>query len=168
MTTTTNRKATRTTTSALDLDTRLALVDALMSVRLDNAGLAHEVRTAHIPAADPLPEITTPITPPAGPCPYSTPIAAVLHHARVRLETGGWCTGALRDEDGARCLVGAIQAVAANQGQAQDACSLLLEVIRRDFPDVETVPSWNDAQRGVRLPLLYLDRAAACADARGL
>lgn len=154
----------------LDLDARLALVGAVMDERLSLANLSFEVDTAHIPAADPIPEVAAPLplTPTAAPCPYPTPIAATLHRARLRLDTAGWCTGQLRDEQGARCLVGVIQAAADSRGQADDACVLLLEAIRRDFPTAETVPSWNDNQRDRRLPGRYLDRAAELAHARGL
>jgi hypothetical protein len=152
----------------LDLDARLALVGALMDERLALANIEFEVDTAHIPAADPLPEVTAPplITPGPVPCPYSTPLAVTLHWARIRLETSGWCTGQLRDEQGAACLIGAIRAEAPSRGQADDACAVLLEAIQRDFVDAETIPSWNDSQRGPRLVLLYLDRAAALAHSR--
>jgi hypothetical protein len=151
----------------LDLDARLAMVGAIMTGRLDEAAVAFEVNTAHIPAT-PIPEITAPLplTPTAAPCPYSTPIAATLHRARLRLETGGWCTGQLRDEQGAACLIGLIRAEAPTRGAADDACVVLLDAIRRDFAHVETIPSWNDAQRDPRLPAVYLDRAAALAHAR--
>jgi hypothetical protein len=160
---------TRTAAPAeLDLDARLAMVGAIMDGRLALANLRFEVDTAHIPAADPTPEITAPptIVAPPQPCPYATPLATTLHRAQARLEAG-WCTGALRDEAGAVCLIGAIRAVAASRDEADDACALLLEAIRRDFRHAETVPSWNDAQRGMRLPLLYLDRAAELAHSRG-
>lgn len=154
----------------LGLDARLALVGALMDERLALANVSFEVDTAHLPAADPVPAVAAPpaIRPLAAPCPYSTPVAATLHRARVRLETGGWCTGQLRDEEGANCLVGAIRVEAPTGHAAGDACTVLLEAIRRDFRAVDTVPSWNDAQRSPRLALLYLDRAAALADSRGL
>jgi hypothetical protein len=154
----------------LDLEARLVEVGLVMDGRLALANLSFEVDTAHIPAADPIPEITAPLplTPTAVPCPYPTPIAATLHRARLRLDAAGWCTGQLRDEQGARCLIGVIQAAASTRGQADDACVLLLEAIRRDFPTAETVPSWNDNQRDPRLPARYLDRAAELAHARGL
>jgi hypothetical protein len=154
----------------LDLDARLAMVGALMDERLALANIAFEVDTAHLPAAGPIPAVTAPplVHPAPVPCPYSTPIAATLHRARVRLETGGWCTGQLRDEQGAACLIGAIRAEAATRGQADDACTVLLDAIRRDFADADTIPSWNDRQASPRLALLYLDRAAALADSRGL
>ncbi len=154
----------------LDLDARLAMVGALMEERLALANIAFEVDTAHLPAVDPIPAVTAPplVHPAPAPCPYSTPIAATLHRARVRLETGGWCTGQLRDEQGAACLIGSIRAEAATRGQADDASVVLLDAIRRDFADADTIPSWNDAQPSPRLALLYLDRAAALADSRGL
>jgi hypothetical protein len=169
----TTAPATRLETAApvhLDLDARLAMVGALMAERLDQAAVAFEVNTAHIPAADPIPEVVAPLplTPTAAPCPYTTPIAGTLHRARVRLEAGGWCTGQLRDEQGARCLIGAIRAVASSRGEADDACVLLLDAIRRDFAEAETIPSWNDSQTSPQPALLYLDRAAALAHARGL
>jgi hypothetical protein len=151
----------------LDLEARLAMVGAIMSERLDEAAVAFEVNTAHIPAETPV-EITAPprLTPTSAPCPYSTPIAGVLHRARLRLEAGGWTTGALRDEKGARCPIGGIRIEASSRHEADDACVILLEAIRRDFQDADTIPSWNDAQRGPRLPLLYLDRAAQLAHSR--
>lgn len=152
----------------LDLDARLALVGALMDERLAYANVAFEVDTAHLPAADPIPTVAAlPIVTPApASCPYSTPLAAILHRARIRLETGGWCTGQLRDEQGAACLIGAIRAEAVGRDQADDACAVLLEAIQRDFADADTIPSWNDQQRGPRLALLYLDRGAALAHSR--
>lgn len=152
----------------LDLDARLAVVGALMDERLALANVAFEVDTAHLPAADPIPAVVAPplIQPATTPCPYETPLASVLHRARIRLETGGWCTGQLRDEQGAACLIGAIRSEAGSRDQADDACAVLLEAIRRDFAHAETIPSWNDAQRGPRLALLYLDRAAALAHSR--
>ena len=105
-------------------------------------------------------------TPAAAPCPYRTPLAGVLHRARVRIESGGWCKGARRDEKGAVCLAEAIRLEAASSSEDADARALLLDVIRRDFPNATTIPSWQDGQRDPRLPLRYLDRAASFADAR--
>jgi hypothetical protein len=151
----------------LDLDARLALVGAFMDERCTLAVLAVGVNSAHIATPEPL-TVTAPLplTPTAASCPYPTPIAATLHRARLRLDAAGWCTGQLRDEQGARCLIGSIQTEAPTRGQADDACVLLLEAIRRDFPTAETIPSWNDNQRDRRLPALYLDRAAQLAHSR--
>jgi hypothetical protein len=167
----TTRTLTRAAAPAvLDLDARLALTEAAMSVRLDEAAVAFEVRTAHLPAADPISHIDAvpAVTPAVASCPYTTPIAATLHRARLRLEAGGWCTGALRDEQGAACLLGAIRAEAGSRGQADDAAAVLLEAIRRDFPDAESVPAWNDRRATTWLAGRYLDRAAELAHARGL
>ncbi|MBR8638622.1 hypothetical protein KEF29_03235 [Streptomyces tuirus] len=152
----------------LDLDARLALVGALMDERLANANIAFEVDTAHIPAAAAIPAVVAPplVIPGPGPSPYGTPLANTLHRARIRLKTSGWCTGQLRDEQGAACLIGAIRAEAGSRDQADDACAVLLEAIQRDFADADTIPSWNDRQSSPRPALLYLDRAAALAHSR--
>lgn len=153
----------------LDLDARLAMVGAVMDERCTLAVLAVDVNSAHIDTPE-LQQVTVPLpfTPTSVPCPYSTPIAATLHRARIRLDVGGWCTGQLRDEEGAACLIGVIQAAAGSRREADDACVLLLEAIRRDFPNAESVPSWNDARNDPRLPARYLERAAELAHARNL
>lgn len=167
MMTTTCRAPATPKAPQLDLDARLAARDAAMTVSLDEAAVEFEVRTAHIPGADPIPEIPAPLrlTPGPAPCPYRTPLAGVLWRARIRLERDGWCKGQLRD-DARGCLIGHIRAEASSRDQANDACAVLLEAIRRDFPNAETIPSWNDAQRDPRLPARYLERAASLADAR--
>ncbi|WP_450168201.1 DUF6197 family protein [Streptomyces albidocamelliae] len=136
-----------------------------MDGRLALAGLAVDVNSAHI-ALDPLPEITIPQPPTAAPAPYATPLAALLHRAVARIEKDGWARGALR-EDGRRCAIGAVRVEADSREQADDACALLLEIVRREFGGEKTVPSWNDAQRGPRPVLLALGRAAELADLRG-
>lgn len=161
------------TTPALDLEARLALTDAAMNVRLDEAAIAFAVRTAHLPTAGPTPHSTEPVpprlTPAAEPSPYSTPLASLLHQARARLETDGWCRDALFDESGAICPIRAIRLEAhGNRRLADDACVLLLDIIRRHFPDAETIPSWNAAQTSAAPVLLQLDRAAHHAHTRGL
>ncbi|MGW5426865.1 DUF6197 family protein [Streptomyces sp. NPDC004059] len=164
-----NSAPTQTKTAApveLDLDARLAEVGAIMTARLDQAAVAFEVNTAHIPAEPPA-EITIPHLPQTAiPAPYSTPIAALLHRARARIEADGWTRGALR-EDGRRCLIGAIRIEAASRWDADDASALLLEVVQREFGG-DTVPSWNDQQTSPRPVLLALGRAAELAHARGL
>jgi hypothetical protein len=129
--------------------------------RLALAALAVDARIATTPL-DLADVIRLPVeTPrPAAPCPYTAPLAALLHRARVRLETAGWCTGALRDEQGAACPIYAIRTEAASRSQADDACALLLQLIQKDFGDDQTIPSWNDSQSSPRPVLLYLDRAA--------
>lgn len=152
----------KTATKPLTFDQRLALAALAVDARINTQplNLADVIR---LPEAAP-----QPLTPTAAPCPYNTPIAATLHRARARLETDGWCRGQLRDEQGAVCLIGAIRAEASTRGQADDACVLLLDAIRRDFPDAETVPSFNDAWQNPRQPARYLERAAELAHARSL
>lgn len=160
----------------LDLDARLACIDAYMTVRLEEAAVAHAVRTAHIESADPIPtldghadvvRLVPALAPP--PRPYTTPVADLLHRARLRLETHGWMRGQLRDDQAEkRCLWGAITVEADSRAQADDACDLLLETIQRDFRDAESVPSWNDAQTSARPVLLALGKAADLAHDRGI
>ena len=151
----------------LDLEARLALVDAVMTDRLRLAGLTFDVNTAYIPTA--VPEITAPLplVPVAAPSPYSTPIADLLHRARARIETDGWCRDAVFDEAGAVCPIRAIRLEAhGDRGLAIDACVLLLEAIQRDFTWAETIPSWNAAQTSAASVLLAFDRATQLADNR--
>ncbi len=113
-----------------------------------------------------------PLTPTLQPPPasYPTPVAALLQRAHHRLLTGGWCSGALVDEDGARCMLGAIRAEArGDSGLEADAATVLLDAIRRRFGDhVDSVPSFNDAHGSSRVPIRMVDQAAGLADARGL
>ena len=146
----------------------MAFTNAAMTVRLDEAKVAYEVNTAHIDLAD---VVTVPLTPTLQPPPesYPTPIAALLQRAHHRLLTGGWCSGALVDEDGARCMLGAIRIEArGDSGLEADAATVLLDAIRRKFGDVDSVPSFNDAHGSGRVPLRMVDQAAGLADARGL
>ncbi|GHB03752.1 hypothetical protein GCM10010330_67570 [Streptomyces tendae] len=157
----------------LTFDERLAFINTAMTLRLDEAKVAYEVNTAHIPTepVDLAAVVTGPID--TGPAPladlYPTPVAALLQRAHHRLFTGGWCSGALVDEDGARCMLGAIRAEArGDSGLEADAAAVLLDVIRRRFGDVDSVPSFNDAHGSARVPLRMVDQAAGLADARGL
>lgn len=131
--------------AALDVDARIA------DTRID---LADVIR---VPSETPRP---------AAPSPYTTPIASVLHRARVRIETAGWCRTAVYDEAGAVCPIQAIRLEAPTRGHADDACVLLLDAIRRDFRHAETIPAWNAAQTSPAPVLLYLDRAAELAHNR--
>jgi hypothetical protein len=163
MTTTTAATASRPTRVALDLDARLALVDAAMTVRLDEAAVAFEVNTAHLPDTGAIPHITAaPILPPAA-CPYTNPVAALLHDARVLLEERGWCAGSMHGEDRQLCLYGALRTAGAGGSHIDTAMTVLLEAIRRDFPDAVSVPAWNDAHGTARTATRYLDQAAGLA-----
>ncbi|GGS09210.1 MULTISPECIES: DUF6197 family protein [Streptomyces] len=158
----------------LSLEERLTLIDAAMTVKLDEAAVAYEVNTAHIDI-EPV-NLADVVTGPAdtGPAPlpelYPTPVAALLQRAHHRLLTGGWCKDVLVDEDGARCMLGAIRAEAGGDNSLEaSAVAVLLEAVRRQFgDDVDSVPSFNDAFATGRTPLRMVDQAAHLADARGL
>jgi hypothetical protein len=171
MTTTITRPATPPTAPPLlDLDARLALATAAMTLRLDRAAVAFEVNTAHIESASVDLAELVPLTPTIAPAltPALTPVAACLQRAQTVLAERGWCTGALRGEQGAVCLMGAIRAAATSRGQADDACAVLLDAIQAEFTGAETVPSWNDQQTGPHVPLRLLGQAADLAAQRGI
>lgn len=160
--------------AALSLEARLAAVEAAMTVRLEEAAVAHEVRTAHIhtDTADLGDVITVPLTPAptAPPQSYTSPVAALLERARHRMETRGWCAGAGADEHGAVCIIGAIRAEAGgNRDLEADAARTVLDAIRRRFGDhIDSVPTFNDGFGSGRTPARMLGEAAMMADARGL
>lgn len=157
----------------LSLEDRLTLIDAAMTVRLDEAKVAYEVNTAHIPIepVDLADVITGPLDTGSVPLPdlYPTPVAALLQRAHHRLVTGGWCRGALVDAEGARCMFGAIRAEArGDAGLESSAVSVVMDAIRRRFDGVDSVPGFNDTFDSGRTPIRMVDQAAGLADARGL
>ncbi|MET8787984.1 hypothetical protein [Streptomyces sp. NPDC004589] len=158
----------------LSLEDRLMLIDAAMTVRLDEAKVAYEVNSAHIPTEPvDLADLVTISTAPAThrlPDLYPTPVAALLQRAHHRLVTGGWCKDALVAPDGARCVLGAIRAEAhGDRGLENSAVTILMDAIRRKFgDDVDSVPGFNDAFASGSTPIRMVDQAAGLADARGL
>ncbi|WP_166027497.1 DUF6197 family protein [Streptomyces chilikensis] len=160
--------------ASLGLEARLAAVEAEMTLRLETASLAFSI-DSHIDAepvdwADVVrvPDALPDPQPAPLPTSYTTPVATVLHLAHTRLETGGWCAGQRRDEDGSLCLYGAIHAVAPGPGIEHRALDVLLDAIRRRFPGTASVPEFNDSFSHPRTPLRVLREAADLADARGL
>jgi hypothetical protein len=152
MTTTLTRTA---TLPAVDLDTRLAITDAGMTLRLEQAMLRFDVDTAHQP--EPV-AYAAPILP--APAPQSSPLAAVYLAAIRIIRERGWTRGGLRDEQGAVCAVGAIRVAAGpDRGQADDACAHLLEVIQTQFT-ADTLPAWNDQQTSPEPVIRMLHTAA--------
>lgn len=164
------------------LEARLAAVKTEMDARLAQAAVAYEVNTAHIettpvdwsrigaPSAPTAP--SRPLLSPAlpGSRPARHPVAGLLHRASLRLRTDGWCAGALTDDDGRLCSLGAILRESGGDRHVEaQAMAVLLEAIRRQFgPHVESVPSFNDAWGNGREPTRMLEQAAILADARGL
>lgn len=158
----------------LSLEERLKFIVAAMTVRLDKAAVAYEVNTAHIDTepVDLADVITIPVDTGPAPLPdlYPTPVAALLQRAHHRLITGGWCKDVLVDEDGARCMLGAIRAEArGDSGLESSALAVLMDAIHRKFgDDVDSVPGFNDAWANGRTPIRMVGQAAHLADARGL
>ncbi|MFF9011190.1 hypothetical protein ACF087_36135 [Streptomyces goshikiensis] len=157
----------------LSLEARMAATDAVMTIRLEEAAVAYEVNTAHIGTVpvDLGDVVTLPLTPTLQPppTPYPTPVAALLQRAHHQLLTGGWCSGALVDAEGARCLYGAIHIEArGDQNLESGGMEVLMGAIRRKFTGVDSVPSFNDGFANGRIPMRMLDQAVGLADARGL
>ncbi|MFE2587307.1 hypothetical protein [Streptomyces sp. NPDC059378] len=162
----------------LSLEARLAAIDAAMTVRLDEAAVAHEVRTAHIhiDPVDLTDVVTVPdslrgphVSPPAPPATYRTPVAALLERAQHRMTVGGWCSGALTDASGATCMMGAVRAEAGGSHSLEaDALAVLRDALHRRFGGDISVPDFNDAHGTGRIPARMLGEAASLADARGL
>lgn len=154
---------------ALDIDARLALAEAGMNVLLDRAADEFTARTKHLPGADPIPHIAeAPLPAPAAtPVPYRTPLADLLHRARTRIETAGWCRDAAYDETGAVCPIQAIRLEArGDRDLAHDACVALLDAIQTQFARAETIPSWNARQTSADPVLAAFDRATHHAHTR--
>ncbi|MGW3297642.1 DUF6197 family protein [Streptomyces xiamenensis] len=139
--------------AALDLDARLALVDAAMTVRLETALTRLAVDAAEAESA-PADVDTTALLAlvdrhQAPVDLYPTPVAALLQRAARRLEDTGWCRGATRDASGATCLYGAIRAEArGSHGLEAEGLEVLLVAIQRQFgPGAgATVAAVNDHQ----------------------
>lgn len=157
----------------IDLETRLALTDASMTLRLEQALTRLAVDTAHAETAAPQavnPEAVAAYAASVRPAPdlYPTPVAALLQRAAARLAAGGWCRGATVAQDGARCLYGAIRAEDPGGRHSDDALAVLLEAIRRQWPGAATIPRANDELLpDGRAAVRILGDAATLADTRG-
>ncbi|MFD7510008.1 hypothetical protein ACFV5N_11795 [Streptomyces sp. NPDC059853] len=135
--------------AALDLDARLALVDAAMTVRLETALVRLAVDAAEAESAPADADTTVLLAYAANhQAPvdlYPTPVAALLQRAARRLEDTGWCRGATRDASGATCLYGAVHAEArGSRGLEADGLDVLLVAIQRRFAAAATIPAAND------------------------
>ncbi|MFC8645663.1 hypothetical protein ACFUC2_33630 [[Kitasatospora] papulosa] len=160
-----------TAPAVLSLEARLAAVEAAMTVALDEAAVAYEVRTAHIPTTpvDLVDVVALPLTPTLQPsAPYASPVAALLQRAQQRLLIDGWCAGSQVREDGARCLYGAVRVEAAGDRSLEArGLEVLMDAIRSQFSDADSVPTFNDRWADGRVPMRILGQAAALADNRG-
>lgn len=165
----TARPPTHVTSAAVDLETRLAIADAAMSVRLDQAQTVFDINTAHLPDTVVEPP-TVPMVPTLAPEPHpaGSPLADCFQRAHRILATRGWTRGALRSGQGAVCAIGALRAAATSRRQADDACVLLLELIQAEFTDADTIPSWNDRQTSAAPVLRILGTAHTHAANRGI
>ncbi|MFD8346519.1 hypothetical protein ACFV2C_30145 [[Kitasatospora] papulosa] len=163
--------STTTTPAVLSLEARLAAVEAAMTVALDEAAVAYEVRTALIPVkrVDQADAGTLPLTPtlqPTTPC--ASPVAALLHSAKQRFLTDGWCVGSQIRKDGARCLYGAIRIEAAGDRSLEThGLEAVVNAIRADLGDADSLPVFNDSWTNGRVSIRMLGHAAALADNRG-
>ncbi|WP_411102460.1 hypothetical protein [Streptomyces sp. cmx-4-9] len=129
--------------AALTLEERLALTGLAMDSRLDEAGLAFDIDTAHVD----LPEILT------APMPTATrqPVAVdeVLQEAGRLIAAHGWIRGYVGSAATGYCAIGAIRAAAGGDGRLEDAAeAVLLARIRAEQPDVLSIGAWNDSQSG--------------------
>ncbi|MFE0088778.1 hypothetical protein [Streptomyces sp. NPDC059016] len=155
---TTTQALARKEVAPLGFDERLRLAALAVDARIDTQplNLADVIRT---PSGETAPALWEPF----GAGDTAAPLAAVLRRARARILRDGWTTGHCRGQQ-AVCAYEAIRAEAASPSQAADAAALLLDTIRREFPDAAAVPAWNDEQRHPAVVLRMLDTAARDAD----
>ncbi|WP_329390203.1 hypothetical protein [Streptomyces sp. NBC_01716] len=155
MTTATAVKA-RPPTAApvLDLDARLAIAAATMTVRLQEAELAHAVDARHPETVLNYADIIrlTPTT-------TGNPVAELLQRAQRRiLRPGGWSRDTGTNGRGGVCLEYAIQAEARNGRDEQEARILVRQAIGSGDPITHTNRRLTQAQAGQ-----LLGQAAALA-----
>lgn len=154
-----------TTPETLDLDAWLAAVDAAMTIRLEDAALRLAVDSAYTEQPAALVDVVqAPVAMPTVTEPeYTTPIAALLQRAEQHMRTAGWCRDTIRDDAGAVCLLGSIEAVAPYGSLYRAAADVLLAAIRQEHPGAESVPSFNNSQTTPAVPLRALHAAAELA-----
>lgn len=147
-----------------DFEARLAARDAAMTLRLEEAALAHAVNTAHLPTVEVdfphLPVDTAPTAEEDG----AGPVAALLRRAQQRILRDGWCRDAARGGHGGVCLAGAIRAEARSHRDEGEARVLL----RRALGGGDPISEANRRLRSAHEAAQVLGRAAALAGRSGL
>lgn len=144
----------------LGLEARLAAVEAVMTVRLEQAGMRHAVdSTTPETVVDPADVVTAPA--PAAPEP--TPVAALLLRARARV-LAGWCRDAARTNGGGMCLAEAIRVEARSHADEGEARILL----RRALGGGDSIPEQNRRLTNAAAAVAVLATAAAMATQQGL
>ncbi|TFI30140.1 hypothetical protein [Streptomyces sp. 4R-3d] len=160
MTTATAVKARpRAPAPALDLDARLAAVDAAMTIRLQEAGLAHDIDARYPETVVDYADIIRPAS-----VATNRPVAALLRRAQQRiLRPGGWSRETGTNNRGGVCLEYAIQAEARTGRDEQEARILLRRAIGSGDPITHINRSLTQAQAGQ-----LLGQAASLANLRNL
>lgn len=153
---------TRAAAPALTLDERLALAHHAMDDRLATAGVRIAVNLAGHPIPDSNPG--QPIHPAWQPA-HQAPLARLLETAGHLIATRGWGRRWLTGDAGELCARGALEAAGRLTGaSAADAEQVLLDAIRLEQPDVQSVPAWNDSQSDPQPVLRMFALAARKAD----
>lgn len=142
----------------LDIDARLAAVDAAMTVRLEEAALGWEVNTAHLPVdTAPVVEHLPVDTKPAD---DTNPVAALLRRARQRILRDGWAQGAARTGTSDMCLLEALHAEARSHREEGEARLL----VRRALGGGDPIPELNRRLSSTAQAAQVLATAADMAD----
>lgn len=143
-----------TAAPVLDLDARLAAVDASMTVRLEQATLAHDIDAAHPETVLDYADIIR-LTPAA----TGNPVAALLQRAHQRiLRPDGWSRDTGTSDRGGNCLEYALITESRNGRDEQEARILLRQAIGSGDPITHTNRHLTQAQAGQ-----LLGQAAALA-----
>lgn len=148
-----------TTTPALDLDARLAAIDATMTVRLEEAALAHTVDSRRPETVLDYADIVrlTPTT-------SGNPVAALLQRAQQRIvRPGAWSRDTGTNRRGGMCLEYALIAEARDGHEEQEARILLRAAIGSGDPITHVNRSLTQAQAGQ-----LLNQAAELAATKGV
>jgi len=149
------------TPAGLDLDARLAAVDAEMTVRLEQASLRHAVDAT---TAETVVDWASDAPAPAPVDLYPTPVAALLLRARARIVAGGWSQDAARTSGGGMCLAELIRAEAHTHAEEGEARLLL----RRALGGGDPISEHNRRLGGSTAAAQVLANAAAMATQQGL